>query len=82
MRNAHSDAVAAAATTRQQPVERLLSVTEVAVVLGISELMVRHYIRDGELPVVRVSERCLRVRPDDLRDFIDRRVDRQGKDSD
>jgi excisionase family DNA binding protein len=51
----------------------LLTVDETAAVLNVSEMTVRRLIADGTLPAVRVST-VIRVRDDDLRDFLLRRA--------
>ena len=48
--------------------ERLLSVAEVAEVMGICERTVRRRIASGDLPALR-DGRALRVRPSDLRAY-------------
>lgn len=51
------------------PMERLLSVPEVAALLGVSRAQVYRYVEAG-LPCVRLSDRVLRVRPVDLESWI------------
>jgi len=53
---------------RNQDLERLLTVKEVAHVMAMCERTVRRRIKSGDLPAVR-DGRLLRVRPIDLRTF-------------
>jgi len=50
-------------------VERLLTVTEVAQYLRLSNMTVYRLIRQGQLPAMRVG-RSWRVREDDLTEFL------------
>ena len=52
---------------------RLLSVKEVARVLGVSQVTVRRRISTGEIPAVRLGGpgKALRVHPDELAAWID-----------
>ena len=45
---------------------KLLPIREAAGVLGVTPETLRRYIREGRLPVVRLRERTLRVREEDL----------------
>lgn len=57
----------------------LLSVEEVADRLTISIRSVRNLIRDGRLPIVRVTSRRVAIAESDLQSFVDaRRSDREG----
>lgn len=47
----------------------LLSVADVAVVLGLSEYTVRQAVRDGDLPAVKLRGR-IRIDPDAVRAWI------------
>ena len=57
------------------PIEPLLSITEVARKLDVSERTVRRYIERGWLAVVNLptdgAGRTVRVRTEDLREFIE-----------
>lgn len=48
-----------AAPSQQQ--EQYLTVSEVAAMLNLAEHTVRHLIRDGKLPSLRLSEKIIRV---------------------
>lgn len=52
--------------------ERLLSLPEVAGVLGISRSAAYLLAQKGRLPYIRISRRALRVHPADLKAFIQR----------
>ncbi|MDP9477499.1 MAG: helix-turn-helix domain-containing protein [Actinomycetota bacterium] len=56
--------------TGNAEIERLLSLEEVAKILGVSGRTTKSLIYGGELTSVRLRRRRL-VRPKDLRDFID-----------
>ncbi len=58
---------------RRRPDEALLKVKQTADLLGICERLARTLIAAGELPIVRVSARAIRVDPRDLEGFIKRR---------
>ena len=45
---------------------KLIPISEAADVLGVTPGTLRRYIREGRLPVVRLRERTLRVREEDL----------------
>lgn len=53
--------------------ERLLRVCDVAETLGVTQRTLRAWIAGGKLPVVRLSARCIRIRAEDLQEFIERR---------
>ena len=53
--------------------ERLLTIAEAATLLNASAKTVRRLIDSGELPVVRVGLRVVRITPEDLRGYITRR---------
>ncbi len=44
----------------ERPLERLLTVTEVADLLRLSRGSVYHMVSQGRLPCIRLSKRCLR----------------------
>ena len=50
--------------------EKLLKASEVAELLNVSRAMSYHLMQSGQIPVVRIN-RSVRVRPDDLRSFIE-----------
>jgi predicted site-specific integrase-resolvase len=52
----------------------LLSLCEVGEVLGVSLRTARRYAEAGAFPLVRLSKRSVRVRPEDLARFIDERL--------
>ena len=51
-------------------VARLLTYTEVAEILGLSVVAVKELRRNGSIPYVRVSERVIRFREEDIQKFI------------
>lgn len=53
--------------------DRLLSVPEVAALLGVSRAQIYRYV-DAGLPCVRLSDRVLRVRPSDLERWVDEQL--------
>ena len=56
------------------PAAPLLSLHQVADRLHVSVRYVRTLRQSGALPVVRLSPRCLRVRPEDLDRLIEERM--------
>lgn len=60
---------------RSLAVNRLLRPSEVAQSLLLSERMLRKLAASGEISSVRVSERCLRFRREDVEEFVMRRRD-------
>ena len=54
---------------------KLLSISEVATRLDVSTRSVRRFIDRGELAVVRLSERLVRITPTALADFLARSTD-------
>lgn len=64
-----------------QPLKELLTVAEVAKILGCSPANVYALIEKGELPYIRTgSSKGYRVHPDDLASFIQsRRVQNEGE---
>jgi excisionase family DNA binding protein len=57
--------------------ERLRSVHEVCVLLGVSRVMVQRLVARGELPVVKIGDRSL-FRPSDITAFVNRSRRRRG----
>jgi excisionase family DNA binding protein len=57
---------------RRQPLARLLLIDDVAEGLGVSTRTVRRLIAKGELVACRLG-RLVRIHPDDLAAYIDRR---------
>ena len=53
--------------------DRLIAMPEVAERLGITEHQAREMGRRGDLPVITVGDRFVRVREDALKDWIQRR---------
>jgi excisionase family DNA binding protein len=51
---------------------KLMPISEAADVLGVTPGTLRRYIREGRLPVVRLHERTLRVRDEDLAALVRR----------
>ena len=54
--------------------DRLLTLRHVAAVLNVSLRYVRSLRQSGALPVVRLGPKLLRVRPQDLKHFLDERM--------
>jgi excisionase family DNA binding protein len=52
----------------------LLTVAEVAKLTGFSPGTLRHWISARRIPVVRISARCVRLRPQDVADWIESKV--------
>lgn len=51
--------------------ERLLTVRELARVLGVASGSIYHWLSDGRLPCIRFSRRCVRFRESDVQQLID-----------
>lgn len=51
--------------------ENLLKVEEVAEMIGMGRSKTYALIKEGAFPVVRLGEKTIRVRPEDLRRWID-----------
>jgi excisionase family DNA binding protein len=69
--------VAAAAIVEAQDADvgqLLIAADRAARALGVSPETFGRLVRDGEIPVVRVTPRTPRYRPEDLAAFIERRV--------
>lgn len=58
------------------PTDGFLTLQEVADLLSVSIRYVRQLRQSGALPIVRLSPKCLRVRPEDLERFIQDRMAR------
>jgi len=58
--------------------QRLLKAMEVARILNISRAMSYRLLETGELPAVRIKK-AVRVKPQDLFDFIERQSVRAAK---
>ena len=56
------------------PTDRLLTLRQVGERLNVSVRYVRTLRQSGALPVVRLSPRCLRVRPEDLDRLVAERM--------
>ena len=64
-----------AATTRKITNETTaMRLGEAALQLGCSRRFLEHQIKAGRLAVVRLSSRCVRIRPSDLADYLEKRV--------
>jgi excisionase family DNA binding protein len=53
-----------------QPPKQILSLTEVAEYVGVSRRFIEAAVASGELPVIRLGRRCLRVRRDALETYL------------
>ena len=51
----------------------LVTVRQAARTLGIAERVLRHAVRSGDLPALRLGQRTVRVKPADLDDWIKNR---------
>jgi excisionase family DNA binding protein len=54
----------------------VLSVEQVAEMIGVHHSTIRKWIRKGELPAVKLSGKCLRIRARALQDFLVARTHR------
>ena len=59
----------------QAPPMRLLTVRDAVERLNVTERTLRAWLAAGKLPAVRLSARCIRIRPEDLEAFIEGRRD-------
>ena len=53
-----------------EPFDRLLTLKEVGLILGLSERSVRRIVRAGDLPAIRIGA-SPRIRSADLRAYLD-----------
>lgn len=51
----------------------MLTVKEVANKLRVTEATVRNYIRNGEINAIKFGPRLIRMREEDVNDFIEKR---------
>ncbi|MEI6775958.1 MAG: helix-turn-helix domain-containing protein [Chloroflexales bacterium] len=58
---------------RKKPAEALLTIAEAAKYLNVSYRQMFRFIEAGELRPLRLTERIVRIRPDDLGDFLSRK---------
>ena len=63
----------------ESPRDCLLTLRQVAERLNVSARYVRSIRQSGALPVVRLSPRCLRVRPEDLDRLVEERMARRPR---
>jgi excisionase family DNA binding protein len=56
--------------------ERLLTIEEAAKVLALSRSFTYQLVHEGAFPIVRIGK-AIRVRPEDLRSFVDRLIQEQ-----
>jgi excisionase family DNA binding protein len=61
----------------KKPLKRLLSTSEAAAYLGISEPTFRKYRKLGQIPFRRVGEKLYKYHPDDL-DQFEHKIARRG----
>ncbi len=50
--------------------EKLLTTKEAAQLLGLSKWFVQSRVKDGSLPVIRISRNRVRYRPADIERFV------------
>ena len=50
--------------------EELVTVEEACRTLGVRDRTLRGWLAAGVLPCVRLSRRCIRIRPSDLRSYV------------
>jgi excisionase family DNA binding protein len=60
-----------------KPPGSLLSVSEVALIIGVTEDTIRKYARAGKIASVRISKVDVRFRPADVEEFIGSRLHRR-----
>lgn len=53
---------------------RLLKISEVSKILGVSKRTVYNYVKEGKIPCVKLSNRALRFRETDLMNLISERT--------
>jgi excisionase family DNA binding protein len=59
--------------------EPLLNKEQAREVLNVSRPTLDRMIARGDLPVVRLSERCVRVSESTLRELVEQRTERRGR---
>jgi excisionase family DNA binding protein len=64
-------------TDKSRNVNRLLKPCDIAEILNISRSFAYQLLQSGAIPVVRLGKAC-RVRPQDLDEYIERNLYRQG----
>ena len=65
--------------TEAAAANKLLTIKEVATRLDMADKTVRKYINENKLNAVRISERTIRVHPDELERFLANPQSRQDK---
>lgn len=58
--------------------DKLLRKEQAREALGVSRPTIDRLIKRGELPIVRVSERAVRISETSLREFVAARTERRG----
>jgi excisionase family DNA binding protein len=58
----------------QKPAPGLVSVSDVAAQIGVTDDTIRKWAREGKLSYVRLSKVDIRFRPEDIAEFISRRL--------
>ena len=56
---------------------KLLNRNTVAEMLGVSKMQVHRYEKSGALPRLRISERVIRYREEDVEAFLEKKLQRQ-----
>lgn len=59
----------------ESEIERLLTITEVCLMLGVSKQTIRRWTRDGRLSCIRINDRGdRRFRQDEIQGFLEPRI--------
>jgi excisionase family DNA binding protein len=58
---------------KEVAMSELLTIDQVAKILGVNRDTVRRYIHKGELPVIKLTPKTWRVSRDDLIEFLNRK---------
>ena len=67
-------------TMTSENIEKLLKAVDVAEILNVSRALSYQLLQNGDIPTVRIN-RAVRVRPMDLEDYIQKRLNRSARDN-